>query len=81
MFQSLYIYADTYLLPIHNKCTEIEWYVFDTEHSTELIQTKKEPLRSKLVFTEQLIFRVAIFINLFIYLDSKYKSTFLVQLQ
>ena len=43
-----------------------EWYVFDTEHSTELIQTRTEPLRNKLVFTEQLIPIGAIFILIYL---------------
>ena len=60
------MHTDTYLLRIHNKCTEIQWYVFYTEHSTELIHTRTEPLRNKQVFTEQLILKGAIFILIYL---------------
>ena len=62
------IYTDTHLLRIHNKFTEIKWYVFYTEHSTELIQTRTEPLRSKQVFTEQLILKGDIFILFYLFI-------------
>ena len=52
------MYTDTYLTRIHNKCTEIEWYVFYTEHFTELIQTATELFRNKQVFIEQLSLKV-----------------------
>ena len=59
---------DTYLLRIHIKSTEIKLYVFYTEHSTELIQTRTEPLRNKQVFTEQLILKGAIFILIYLFI-------------
>ena len=46
---------DMYLLRIHTKCTEI-W----------LIQTGTQPLRSKQVFTEQLILKGAIFVLIYL---------------
>ena len=59
---------DTCDIRIHNKCTEVKWYVFYTEHFTELIQTRTEPLRNEQVFIEQFNLKGAIFI--FIYLCS-----------
>ena len=52
---------DTYLIRIHNKCIEKLWYVYYTEHFTELIQTRTEPLRNKQVFIEQFSLKGAIF--------------------
>ena len=56
-----------YLLRIHTKSTEKYWYVFYTEHSTELIQTRMELLRNKQVFTEQLILKGAIFLLIYLF--------------
>ena len=58
---------DTYLIRIHNKCTEILWYVFYTEHFTELIQARTEPLRNKRVFKEQFNLKGAIFILIYLF--------------
>ena len=38
------------------------------EHSTELIQTRMEPLRNKQVFTEQLILKGTIFILIYLFI-------------
>ena len=57
---------DTYLIRIHNKCTETLWYVFYTEHFTELIQTRTEPLRNKQVFIDQFNLKGAIFILIYL---------------
>ena len=52
------MYTDAYLIRIQNKCTEILWYVFYTEHFVELIQTGTEPLRNNQVFIGQLSLKV-----------------------
>ena len=56
---------DTYSIRIHNKCTELLWYVVYTEHFTEMIQTGTEPLRNKRVFIEQINRKGAVFILIF----------------
>ena len=58
---------DTYPIRIHNKCTETLWYVFYTEHFTELIQTRTEPLRNKQVFIEKFNPKGAIFILIYLF--------------
>ena len=57
---------DTYLIRMHNKSTEILWYVIYKEHFTELIRTKAEPLRNKQVFIEQFYLEGAIFVILYL---------------
>ena len=51
---------------IHNKY-EIMWYVFCTEHFTELIQTGTEQLRNKQVFIEQFNLKSTIFKLIFLF--------------
>ena len=58
---------DTYLIRMHNKSTEILWYVIYTEHFTELIQTRTEPLRNKQVFIEQFNLEGAIFVLIYLF--------------
>ena len=52
---------------IHNKCTEILWYVFYTEHFSELFQTRTEPLRNKQVFKEQFNLEDAVFTIIYLF--------------
>ena len=47
--------------------TQIQWYVFDTEHFTKLIQIRTEPLRNKQVFIDQINLESAIFILIYLF--------------
>ena len=79
-----YLFLDYY-----NHCAytriRMQYVSITNAQKHSLIQTRTEPLRSKQVFTEQLILKGAIFILIYLIIYSFryhiYRSTFLVQLQ